>query len=138
MAALAHASYFSGLAFLAVGYVPPGPFPLDEISSLSEKYFGHQCYGYMKFFNEDGAAAIVDANAPSLTSLLYSTTPEDWRIHMGPTGAAKEWVSTGKVTPPPSWMTQEEVEEHIRILKKGGYTGPLNWYSTQPISISPS
>lgn len=82
----------------------------------------------MKFFNEDDAAAIVDANAPSLTSLLYSTTPEDWRNHMGPTGAAKEWLSTGQVAPPPSWMTHEENETHIRIFKKGGYTGPLNWY----------
>jgi hypothetical protein len=126
--ALAHPSYFAGIAFLAVGYVPPGPFEIDFLNSLSEQYFGHQCYGYMKFFNEDGAAAIVDANAPSLTSLLYSTTPEAWRIHMGPAGAAKEWLSTGQVAPPPSWMTQEENETHVRIFRKGGYTGPLNWY----------
>lgn len=128
MTALAHPTYFSAVAFLAAGYIPPGPFQIDVVNSISEQYFGHQCYGYMKFFNEDGATAIVDANAPSLTSLLYSTTPEDWKIHMGPAGAAKEWLSTGRVAPPPSWMTQEENEAHIRIFKKGGYTGPLNWY----------
>jgi hypothetical protein len=135
MTALAHPTYFSGIAFLAVGYVPPGPFSIDVLNSLSEQYFGHQCFGYMKFFNEDGAAAIVDANAPSLTSLLYSTTPEDWRVHMGPAGAAKEWLSTGQVAPPPSWMTQEENEAHIRIFKKGGYTGPLNWYPSSHFPI---
>lgn len=130
MMALAHPSYFSGMAFLAVGYNPPGPFDLDLLNSLSKQYFGHGSLGYMKFFNEEDAAAIVDANAPSLTSLLYSTTPEAWKIHMGPAGAAKKWLSTGQVAPPPSWMTRDETETHIRIFKKGGYTGPLNWYKS--------
>lgn len=49
-----------------------------------------RCYGYMKFFIEDDAAAIIDAYAASLTSLLYSHTPEDWKVHMGPEGAARE------------------------------------------------
>lgn len=128
MTALAHPLYFSAIAFLAVGYVPPGPFQIDAINSLSQQYFGHQCYGYMKFFNEDGAAAIVDANAPSLISLVYSTTPERWITHMGPAGAAKEWLITGQVAPPPSWITEEENETYIGIFQKGGSTGPLNWY----------
>ncbi|EED22076.1 hypothetical protein TSTA_093220 [Talaromyces stipitatus ATCC 10500] len=45
---------------------------------------------------------------------------EDWKVHMGPEGAAKEWLNNRIVVPPPAWMTPEEVETHIRILKKGG------------------
>jgi soluble epoxide hydrolase / lipid-phosphate phosphatase len=81
----------------------------------------------MEFFNEDGAAAVADANAASLTSMLYSTAPEDWKLHMGGDGTAKEWISNGKVAPPPPWMSDEEVATHVRIFQKGGYTGPLNW-----------
>ncbi|KUL84367.1 hypothetical protein ZTR_06340 [Talaromyces verruculosus] len=78
MTALAHPAYFSAIAFLAVGYVPPGPFQIDVLNSFSEQYFGHQCYGYMKFFNEDGATAIVQIIHPRhrRTILLQTKTDE--------------------------------------------------------------
>lgn len=100
---------------------------------MVKAYIGYPAFAYMEFFNEDSAAAICDSNPASVTSMLYSTTPEDWKVHMGVEVAAREWVSSGKVAPPPSWMSDEEVATHVRILKKGGYTGPLNWYDS-PIS----
>lgn len=93
-----------------------------------QEAFGYPTYGYWKFFNEDTAASVLDANPASLTSLLYPTLPEDWKTTMGPFGAAKEWVSNGKVAPLPTWMTEEEAETRNKIFQKGGYTGPLNWY----------
>lgn len=95
---------------------------------MAEKFLGHPINWYMKFFNEDSAASVMDANPESLTSLVYPTTPEDWKINMCPLGAAKEWVSSGKVAPPPEWLSQEELDTHVRIFQKGKYTGPLNWY----------
>lgn len=97
---------------------------------MVKAYIGYPAFAYMEFFNEDGAAAICDSNPASVTSMLYSTTPEDWKAHMGTEGAAKEWVSSGRVSPPPTWMSGEEVATHVEIFKKGGYTGPLNWYGT--------
>jgi hypothetical protein len=94
---------------------------------MVKAYIGYPAFAYMEFFNEDNAAAICDSNPASVTSMLYSTTPEDWRAHMGEEGAAKEWVSSGRVAPPPSWMSDEEVATHVEVFKRRGYTGPLNW-----------
>lgn len=95
---------------------------------MVKAYLGYSAFAYMEFFNEDETASICDSNPASVTSMLYSTTPEDWKAHMGKEGAAKEWVRIGKVSAPPSWMANEEVATHVQILKNGGYTGPLNWY----------
>lgn len=132
--ALAHQELFSGIVFLAVGYFPPGPFDIDEINTVTEKLLGYPAFGYMKFFNQDTAASVIDANPESLTSLLYPTTPEVWKTDMGPLGAAERWITAGKVTAPPPWVSQEEFDTHTRIFQKGKYTGPLNWYISFLIS----
>ncbi|EEA23360.1 hypothetical protein TMatcc_002219 [Talaromyces marneffei ATCC 18224] len=129
-AALAYPSRFSGLVFTAVGYSPPAPFDLQSVNSMVREYIGYPAFAYMEFFNEDDAAAVCDSNPASVTSMLYSTTPEDWKAHMGTEGGAKGWVISGRVAPPPSWMSDEEVATHVQILRKGGYTGPLNWYKS--------
>lgn len=94
---------------------------------MVKQFVGYTAFAYMEFFNEDDAAAICNKHPASVTSMLYSTAPEDWKGHMGTEGAAKKWVSSGNVSPPPSWMSHEEIATHVQILKKGGYTGPLNW-----------
>ncbi|GAD96888.1 epoxide hydrolase, putative [Paecilomyces variotii No. 5] len=134
--ALAHREIFSGLVFLAVGYTPPGPFDIDQINAITEKALGYPANGYMKFFVEDTAASVIGANLASFTSLVYPTVPEVWKTDMGPLGAAKKWITSGKVTPPPPWLSQEELDTHTRILQKGGYTGPLNWYKAAARGIN--
>uniref|UniRef100_A0A093V6D5 Bifunctional epoxide hydrolase 2 n=1 Tax=Talaromyces marneffei PM1 TaxID=1077442 RepID=A0A093V6D5_TALMA len=109
---------------------PPAPFDLQSVNSMVREYIGYPAFAYMEFFNEDDAAAVCDSNPASVTSMLYSTTPEDWKAHMGTEGGAKGWVISGRVAPPPSWMSDEEVATHVQILRKGGYTGPLNWYKS--------
>ncbi|KAL1849810.1 hypothetical protein Plec18167_008429 [Paecilomyces lecythidis] len=128
--ALAHREIFSGLVFLAVGYISPGPFDIDKLNAITEQVLGTPANGYMKFFIEDSAASVIEANLASFTSLVYPTVPEVWKTDMGPVGAAKRWVTSGKVTAPPPWLSQEELDTHSRILQKGGYTGPLNWYKS--------
>ncbi|KAJ9298635.1 hypothetical protein DTO271G3_3602 [Paecilomyces variotii] len=128
--ALAHQELFSGIVFLAVGYFPPGPFDIDEINAVTERLLGYPAFGYMKFFNQDTAASVIDANPESLTSLLYPTTPEVWKTDMGPLGAAERWITAGNVTAPPPWVSQEELDMHTRIFQKGKSMGPLNWYKS--------
>lgn len=129
-AALLYPSRFSGLVFTAVGFAPPAPFDFQSVNSMVKAYLGYPAFAYMEFFNEDEAASICDSNPASVTSMLYSTTPEDWKTHMGRESAAKEWVSSGKVSAAPSWMSNQEVATHVQIFKNGRYTGPLNWYES--------
>ncbi|KAH8695501.1 Alpha/Beta hydrolase protein [Talaromyces proteolyticus] len=120
---VAHPTLFSAVVFLAVGYFPPGRMDIDAANSIGEKVLGYTNFGYWYFFNENTAGSIPNAAPDSLNSLLYSTTAEDWKTIMGP-------VSSAKVAPPPSWLSQEERDTHIRIFQKGGYTGPLSWYKS--------
>ena len=53
-----------------------------------------------------------------------------WKEHFGPVGAAEAWISSNKITPPPAWLTAEEIATHTKILAQKGYVGPLNWYVT--------
>ncbi|KAI7971949.1 hypothetical protein EIK77_007548 [Talaromyces pinophilus] len=98
------------------------------MNSFTEQIFGYPTFGYWKFFNEDSAADVLDANPASITSLLYPTVPEDWKATMGPYGAAKSFVNSGRVTPLPVWLSEGEARTRNTIFEKGGYTGPLNWY----------
>lgn len=128
--AIYHPALFTGLAFLSVGYSPPGLRDLKALNKLFEQHVGYPAYGYMEFFLTDRAAALLDAHPESMTSLGYSTTPEDWKVNMCAYGAAEDWISKGKLAPPPPWMSEDEVATHVRIFKQGGYTGPLNWYKS--------
>lgn len=40
----------------------------------------------------------------------------------------EEWVKANKKTELAPWVKQSELETHDKVLKSGGFTGPLNWY----------
>lgn len=63
----------------------------------------------------------------SVTSCLYPGDPEIWKTDMGPVGAAKAFITAGKLLPLPEWLSASEVASHNQIFDGGGYTGPLNW-----------
>ncbi|KAL5385098.1 hypothetical protein DPSP01_004908 [Paraphaeosphaeria sporulosa] len=117
-----------GLVFLSVPYMEPGQFNLDAINGLTEQVFGYPVFGYWPFFNRDDAADICDKNNASLTSLLYPTTPDQHRENLCPYGAAEAWISSGKVSEPPSWFSEAEVAAHNKIIGDKGFSGPFNWY----------
>jgi soluble epoxide hydrolase/lipid-phosphate phosphatase len=64
----------------------------------------------------------------SVFSLLYATDPELWKTDFCPVGHAAAFVGGGKTTALPSWVSDEEYAVRDRILRQGGYRGPLNWY----------
>ncbi|TVY82841.1 Bifunctional epoxide hydrolase [Lachnellula suecica] len=135
-----HPECLSSLIFASVGYIEPSGTArdIDAINTLTEKLFGYANYGYWKFFNTEGAAKILDSNPHSMTSLLFPHNPEMWRVNFAPVGAAEAWISAGTTTPPPSWLTAEELIIHDEIMAKKGYTGPLNWYEASMRGVDAS
>ena len=75
-----------------------------------------------------GTKPLTFAKPASVFSLLYPTNPELWKTDFGPVGKAAAFVSSGQTTVSPSWFSSNEQAVRNKILKKGGYRGPLNWY----------
>ena len=44
-----------------------------------------------------------------------------------PIGGARAWISAGKSSALPDWMTEEELAMHDQILARGGFAAPLKW-----------
>lgn len=57
---------FTRLAFLDVGYVSPGHGLTEEMVTFADKSvkeaMGFEVFGYFLFFNEEGAAELLDKN----------------------------------------------------------------------------
>ncbi|CAI6336251.1 unnamed protein product [Periconia digitata] len=128
MLANRYPEYLSALVFMAVPYSAPGPFDLDAINNLTEETFGYPSFGYWNFFNESDSATVLDEHVESSASITYPNEPSLWKTDLCPFGKAREWITSDKRAPLPSWLTQEESDKHISILRDGGSTGPLNWY----------
>ncbi|PWY67878.1 epoxide hydrolase [Aspergillus heteromorphus CBS 117.55] len=127
--ALFYPERFYGLVTVAVSYTEPSAgFSIDAICELTQKLVGYETYGYWKWHNSEEAAAEMEAHPASAFNLIYPHDPLLFKTDLGPTGKAAEFVRSGRTTPLPSWLTQEDYEMHDRIFSKGGYTGPLSWY----------
>jgi soluble epoxide hydrolase/lipid-phosphate phosphatase len=81
-------------------------------------------------------------------SILYPQESKTWLTDMAPRNKLKEWVLSDKVTPPPSYLTEDvsfflKYPSHSQFnvfnppqdfnrqkaeLLKGGMAGPLCWY----------
>ncbi|KAL0951357.1 hypothetical protein HGRIS_008061 [Hohenbuehelia grisea] len=139
---------FLGFGFLAVGYSPPRPdFDLDVVLAQTKKAVGYELFGYWKFFSEPDAANLIEKNWDSFFSALFPADPKLWVSIIGPTGALKEWIASGKTTDVAPWLT-EEVSFFVSssivpltgslfqdrkiqtdgLLSTGGIAGSLCWY----------
>lgn len=54
---------------------------------------------------------------------------------MGPIGKAKEYITSGRKGPKPTWISEEELDAHSSVMLRGGYTGPLNWYKAASANV---
>ncbi|KAG4420888.1 hypothetical protein IFR04_005972 [Cadophora malorum] len=133
---------FSKLAFLDVGYVSPGHGMTEEMVTFVDKSIkeamGFEVFGYFRFFNEDGAADLLDKNAKSVQSLFYSTDADLGKKSMGARGGFKTWLSEGKVAPKETWLSQEEIDHAVKLFgpENGGYGAAINWYRAQLQNIN--
>ncbi|KAJ7640194.1 Alpha/Beta hydrolase protein [Mycena rosella] len=122
-------SRFAGFAFLALGYLTPNPeFEINSFYAGFKAIAGHECFGYWHFFKEDGADKIIADHMDAFMSILYPQDPKSWLTDMAPRDKLKEWVVSDKVTPPPSYLTEEDFTRQKTELLKGGMAGPLCWY----------
>ncbi|KAJ6626483.1 Alpha/Beta hydrolase protein [Mycena sp. CBHHK59/15] len=122
-------SRFAGFAFLAFGYLTPNPeFEIESFHRVFDTLAGHECFGYWHFFKEDGADKIIADHMDAFMSILYPQKSETWLTDMAPRDKLKAWILSDRVTPPPSYLTQEDFNRQKAELLKGGMAGPLCWY----------
>ncbi|GKZ23854.1 hypothetical protein AbraIFM66951_010383 [Aspergillus brasiliensis] len=127
-AAFYYPQRFYGFVSIAVAYSAPGKFDLDALLKYTESLFGYPVFGYWLWHNTDEAADEMAAHPQSAFNLIYPQDPATWKTDLAPIGKAAEWVRSGKTTPLPSWLTQEDYDIHQRLFSEGGYAGPLSWY----------
>ncbi|OCL10067.1 epoxide hydrolase [Glonium stellatum] len=124
-----HRHRFYGIATIAVSYVEPGlVWDIDGMIKLTESLFGYPTYGYWKWHNTEQAIVDNNEHPASAFNLVYPHDPMLYRTDFAPVGKAAEFVSSGKITPLPSWYDLAEYTTRDRIFSTGGYAGPLSWY----------
>ncbi|KAJ7156541.1 Alpha/Beta hydrolase protein [Mycena crocata] len=102
---------FAGFAFLALGALA-----------------GHECFGYWLWFKEDGTDKMIADHIDSFMSVMYPHDPKAWLTEMAPRDKLKQRVLSDKVTPPPSYLTDDDLKRLKAELLRGGFAGPLCWY----------
>ncbi|RYP25030.1 hypothetical protein DL765_000258 [Monosporascus sp. GIB2] len=117
-----------GIVPVSVGYVEPGmSWDIDAFNQFTEQFFGYPTYGYWPWHNTEQAVKDCDDHPASVFTLTYAADAEDWKVNLAPIGAAREYVTAGKVDALPSWYNLEDYTTRDRILASG-YQGPMSWY----------
>lgn len=126
---LHHRDLFTGIIFVAVGFIHLNArFDPDFMISLSKQLVGYSTAGYTKLFISPQGASIIEQHDKLFDSVLFTKDPALWKQHLGPEGALLKFLEAGNPVPVGDWISPQELQMHNRILKHGGYTGPLNWY----------
>ncbi|KAJ7671966.1 hypothetical protein B0H14DRAFT_3538003 [Mycena olivaceomarginata] len=81
-----------------------------------------------QLFTEDDADKIIADHMVAFLSIVYPQKSETWLTDMAPLGKLKAWIQSNTVTPPPSYLTQDEFDRQKTELLEGGMAGPLSWY----------
>lgn len=121
---------FTKVVFMVVGYMAFGQkIDVDLVNEMTKQQLGYSIFGYMKWFNEQGAAEALAEHPASLLSLLHTADPTEWVQHVGPVGALEKWVRSGSMTAMDDYFSEEDQNVHNKNFgREGGYIGPLNWY----------
>ncbi|KAJ7183541.1 Alpha/Beta hydrolase protein [Mycena filopes] len=122
-------SRFAGFAFLAVGYLQPNPeFKIEAFYAGAAAIAGYECFGYWRFFEEDGADKIIAHHMDAFLSILFPEKSRTWLTDVAPIGKLEEWVVSDRVTPPPSYLTQADLDRLKAEFLRDGLGGALCWY----------
>ncbi|KAF9459270.1 Alpha/Beta hydrolase protein [Collybia nuda] len=126
-------NYFSGAAFLALGYLSPQPnYDYKTVIAAFNQRYGYDIFGYWDFFAADDAVSLTEKNfkaqIDSFYSLLFPDDPLIWKTEMAPLRKAREWVEQNKQRPRAAFWTAEDKEAHKATLMQKGPRGAYNWY----------
>jgi len=124
------ASRILAIAFLAVGYVPPGALKdVATLNAISKQTLGYEIRGFHLFFVSEGAAEKIEAHIDSFMSIFWPANPELWKTDMAPVGAIETWIMNDRgIGERPSYLSAEELERLKAPLVKNGFSANLNWY----------
>ncbi|KAJ7288891.1 Alpha/Beta hydrolase protein [Mycena rebaudengoi] len=122
-------SRFAGFAFLSVGYIVPNPeYDIELFYAGFRELAGHECFGYWRFFAEDGADKVIEEHIDAFINIVYPADPKTWITDLAPIGKLKERLLNDKVPLPASSLTPDEVARERSSLLEGGLAAPLCWY----------
>src|SRR5690242_5755690 len=88
---------------------------------------GYETSGYVKVFQSDEGADLLEAHHDAAQSLLHAKDPAVWKEHLGASGAFKAFLERDGRVEQAEYITAEENEMQKRIIK-GSWFGVLNWY----------
>ncbi|KAF5560454.1 epoxide hydrolase [Fusarium phyllophilum] len=129
-----HPDRFSAYVYIDHGYMPPGrsltTAAVQHINKLVEAKLGFSILGYFLLFDDDDAPTLLDEHSESVESLYFSTDEEITKKYKGALGGLRSWLTEGKTTELPAYLTSEDHKhyEHAFAKEKGGYGAAINWY----------
>ncbi|KAI0266440.1 Alpha/Beta hydrolase protein [Gloeopeniophorella convolvens] len=117
-------------AFVSVGYSLPqqAPYSAEALPALYRNAIGREAYGYWEFFSADDAAHLIEDHIDSFYSVFFPNPPTLWEENIAPTGEMRKWVESDRKSGLPNYLTEQEKQDHLKVLLEGGFTAPLNWY----------
>ncbi|KAL9562660.1 hypothetical protein ACKAV7_013224 [Fusarium commune] len=105
-----------------------GCFLLSRLANYHPERFSAYAYidhGYMA-----PGRSLTTAASESVESLYFNTDEEINKKYKGALGGLRSWLTEGKTTKLPAYLTSEDHEhyEHAFSKEKGGYGPAINWY----------
>ncbi|KAF4428949.1 short chain type dehydrogenase [Fusarium acutatum] len=127
------------LAFITVGYIPPGnPVDIDLANERSKKVLGYPVFGYQVFLTRyNGVEAIFNQHKESVLSLIYAQETALWKDHMGPVGALQDWVNADKRATWGEYLTEKDhrIRKEMTADELGGLP-TLAWYKAHAWNLN--
>ncbi|KAI5364469.1 hypothetical protein J4E82_011411 [Alternaria postmessia] len=123
----------SALAFLTLGYSPPGTdftsATIDASDEASRALFGYPLLQYWHFNAEDRAPAIADQHLDALYNIAYGADVNYVRNISEP-GALEQWLlADGRIFFYNEFLTEVTLDQWRTImLAQGGMEGSFKWY----------
>jgi pimeloyl-ACP methyl ester carboxylesterase len=91
-------------------------------------------FWYMRYFQDPGVAeAELEADVRgSLLAMLHTLSAASpagsWMAQLNHPRNSKLRDALVTTDSLPSWLTQEEFDDHVRLYERNGFRGPINWY----------
>ncbi|KAJ4985016.1 epoxide hydrolase [Stagonosporopsis vannaccii] len=128
-----HPDRLSALAFLTLGYSPPGAdftsAQIDATDEYARATFGYPLLQYWHFNARDDASTIADQHLDALYNIAYGTDIT-WARNISEVGALERWLLADGRTPfHNEFLTEVTLEQWRTItIAQGGTKGSFRWY----------
>lgn len=120
----------SAMVFIAVGCSKPGTqFDIDLIHQFTKQALGHEMFGYVSWLGRDDPHLLLEQNAESVMSLMYTKDLNAWDKHFHPIDAMHQFVQSKNTISMGDWYTEDMRKRHLlNFGSRDGYKGATRWY----------